>query len=72
MLENKETPSKDITRKDALKKMGSYAAFAALGTMIMLNPQKAQAQSGPPGPPTGNGNFQNSPIQGVRRNRNKK
>ena len=25
--------------------MGSYAAFAALGTMIMLNPQKAQAQS---------------------------
>ena len=27
--------------------MGSYAAFAALGTMVMLNPQKAQAQSGP-------------------------
>ena len=71
MLENKETPSKDITRKDALKKMGSYAAFAALGTMIMLNPQKAQALSGPPGPPEG---TTNSPIQirGARRNRNKK
>ena len=27
--------------------MGSYAAFAALGTMVMLNPQKSQAQSGP-------------------------
>jgi len=65
MLENKETPSKDITRKDALKKMGSYAAFAALGTMIMLNPQKAQASSTPPGFPT------NRP-EGFRRNRNKK
>ena len=72
MSQNKEHHSKDISRKAALKKMGSYAAFTALGTMIMLNPQKAQAQSGPPGPPTGNGNFQNSPIQGVRRNRNKK
>tara|TARA_B110001450_G_scaffold99460_1_gene94287 strand:+ start:1576 stop:1722 length:147 start_codon:yes stop_codon:yes gene_type:complete len=31
--------------------MGSYAVFTALGTIIMLNPQKAQAQSGidPPG-----------------------
>ena len=51
MSQNKEQHSKDITRKDAIKKMGSYAAFAALGTIIMLNPQKAQAQSGidPPG-----------------------
>ena len=49
-MSQKETNKKDITRKDALKKMGSYAAFAALGTMIMLNPQKAQAQSGPPDP----------------------
>ena len=48
MSQNKEQHSKDISRKDALKKMGSYAAFAALGTMIMLNPQKAQAVSPPP------------------------
>jgi hypothetical protein len=48
--------------------MGSYAAFAALGTMIMLNPQKAQAQSGPPNPGFGGG----SGIKGVRINRNKK
>ncbi len=68
MSKNKEQHSKDISRKDALKKMGSYAAFAALGTMIMLNPQKAQAQSGidPPGFGGGNG------IRGVRRDRNKK
>ena len=68
MLENKKKPSKDITRKEALKKMGSYAAFTALGTMIMLNPQKAQAQSGidPPGFGGGNG------IRGVRIDRNKK
>ena len=69
MLENKETPSKDITRKDALKKMGSYAAFAALGTMIMLNPQKAQAQSDVPDNPGFGGG---SGIKGVRINRNKK
>ena len=49
MSQNKEQHSKDISRKDALKKMGSYAAFTALGTMIMLNPQKAQAVSAPPG-----------------------
>ena len=50
-MSKKNTSNKDITRKDAIKKMGSYAAFAALGTIIMLNPQKAQAQSGidPPG-----------------------
>ena len=68
MLENKKKPSKDITRKEALKKMGSYAAFAALGTMIMLTPQKAQAQSPPPDPNFGGG----SGIKGVRVNRNKK
>jgi hypothetical protein len=50
-MSQKNTNNKDITRKDAIKKMGAYAAFAALGTIIMLNPQKAQAQSGidPPG-----------------------
>ena len=67
-MSQKETNKKDITRKDALKKMGSYAAFAALGTMIMLNPQRAQAQSGPPNPGFGGG----SGIKGVRINRNKK
>ena len=68
MSENKENQSKDISRKDALKKMGTYAAFAALGTMIMLNPAKAQTQSGPPNPGFGGGNG----IRGVRINKNKK
>ena len=43
-----ETPSQEITRKDALKKIGSYskyAALTALGTYLVLNPQKAQASS---------------------------
>ena len=34
-----------ISRQEAIKKMGKYAAFTALGTMIMLSPKKAQAQS---------------------------
>ena len=71
MPQNKEQHSKDISRKDALKKMGSYAAFAALGTMIMLNPQKAQAVSAPP--PDMGGGFPNSGgFRSNRRNRNKK
>ncbi|MFC4267875.1 hypothetical protein [Polaribacter marinivivus] len=49
MKENK------ITRKEALKKIGSYskyAALTALGTYVLLHPKKAQAAS--PEPP-GNG-----------------
>lgn len=46
---------KEITRQEAIKKMGKYAAFATLGTFIILNPKTAQAQSPPHG---GNGNGQ--------------
>lgn len=41
---------KDITRKEALKKIGhygKYTALTALGTYMMLNPKTAQAQSRP-------------------------
>ncbi|KGL58544.1 hypothetical protein [Polaribacter sp. Hel1_85] len=43
-IENKQ----DITRKEAIKKIGNYgkyAALTALGTYLILNPQKAQASS---------------------------
>jgi hypothetical protein len=43
-----ENNSQDISRKDALKKIGSYskyAALTALGTYLVLHPQKAQASS---------------------------
>ena len=49
----KNTP--DISRKEAIKKIGNYgkyAALTALGTYLILNPQKAQAQS-PEDPGTG-------------------
>lgn len=36
-----------ITRKQALKDMGKYAALLGLGTFMILNPQKAQAASPP-------------------------
>ena len=39
-----------ITRKQAIKKMGKYAALTAIGTFTILNPMKAQAVSPPPGP----------------------
>jgi len=49
---NKNIDSKqhqeEINRKEALKKIGNYgkyAALTALGTYMILNPQKAQAQS---------------------------
>ena len=40
----------DISRKEAIKKMGKYAALTAMGTFIILNPKKAQAASEPPNP----------------------
>ena len=38
-----------ITRKEAIQKMGKYAALTAVGTFVILNPLKAQ-QSSPPNP----------------------
>ena len=54
--QQKNSPNKfeKITRKEVIKKIvryGKYAALTALGTYLILNPQKAQAQS--PGGPTG-------------------
>mgnify|MGYP005991296035 FL=1 len=40
--------NQEITRKEAIKKIGNYgkyAALTALGTYMILNPQKAQASS---------------------------
>ena len=45
----------EITRKDAIKKIGNYgkyAALTALGTYLVLSPQKSQAAS-PEEPGTG-------------------
>ena len=44
----KDSKNIDITRKEALIKIGNYGkytALTALGTYMILNPQKAQAQS---------------------------
>ncbi|WP_296638601.1 hypothetical protein [Polaribacter sp.] len=54
-IKNTQNKEQEITRKDAIKKIGSYgkyAALTALGTYMILNPQKAQAQS-PEAPGTG-------------------
>ena len=48
--QQKNTPDKveEMTRKEAIKKIGTYGKYAtltALGTYMILNPQKAQASS---------------------------
>ena len=48
--DNEEIAPSVITRKDAIKKMGKYAALTALGTFMILNPKKAQASSASPSP----------------------
>ena len=62
---------KKISRKEALNKLGDYSKFTALtamGTLMILNPQKAQAQSYPDNPGGGfgferfNENMTGSPI----------
>ena len=48
--ENTPNGTDDISRKEAIKKMGKYTALTAIGTFMILNPQKAQAASAPPEP----------------------
>ncbi|WP_299665006.1 hypothetical protein [uncultured Polaribacter sp.] len=52
-IKNKEIANtRSISRKEAINKIGNYskyAALTALGTYMVLTPQKAQAQS--PGTP---------------------
>ena len=44
------TPKEErITRKEALKKAGKYAAFTAASMLIVLSPKESQADS--PAPP---------------------
>ena len=47
-MKNKEP--KDISRKEALAKIGNYGKYAALtaiGTYVILNPKKAQSPAAP-------------------------
>jgi len=46
---NKKKSKEPITRNEALKKMGKYAAMTAIGTFLILSPKKAHATS-PPDP----------------------
>jgi hypothetical protein len=53
---NKKTKENEITRKEALHKIGNYGKYAALtaiGTYILLQPKKAQAQSPADNPGSG-------------------
>ena len=56
MKDHKKQEAAEISRKEAISKIGKYgkyAALTALGTYLILNPQKAQAQS----PATPGGGF---------------
>ena len=47
-MKNQDKNSEEITRKEAIKKIGTYGKYAALtaiGTYLILSPKKAQAQS---------------------------
>ncbi|WP_299671707.1 hypothetical protein [uncultured Polaribacter sp.] len=47
-MKHQKNTLEDISRKEALKKIGNYGKYAtltALGTYLILNPQKAQASS---------------------------
>ena len=55
-MKNIKNNNSEITRKEAIKKIGNYGKFAALtalGTYMILNPEKAQAFSAPSDPGTG-------------------
>ncbi len=47
-MKNQDKNTNEITRKEAIKKIGTYGKYAALtaiGTYLILSPKKAQAQS---------------------------
>lgn len=47
-MKNQKNNQEKISRKDALKKIGSYGKYVALtaiGTYMLLNPKTAQAAS---------------------------
>ena len=48
MKKSNNTNNNQITRKEALSKMGKFAALTAIRTFIALNPRKSQALSLPP------------------------
>ncbi len=48
MKENTKNTAENITRKEAIKKIGNYGKYTALtaiGTYLLLNPKTAQARS---------------------------
>ena len=52
MKDGKYLKEKEITRKEALQRIGNYGEYTALtvlGTYLILNPKQAQASS--PAPP---------------------
>ncbi len=56
MKNQRNKKQEEITRKEAIKKIGNYGkwtALTALGTYMILDPQKAQAQSAPESPGSG-------------------
>jgi hypothetical protein len=58
MKKQTKNTEENITRKEAIKKIGSYGKYAALtaiGTYLLLNPKTAQARS--PALPGDNGGF---------------
>lgn len=55
-MEAQNNATSNISRKEAIKKIGSYGKYAtltALGTYIILDPQKSQASSVPSDPGAG-------------------
>lgn len=55
MKQQSENRNDNVSRKEALKKIGTYgkyAALTALGTYLLLHPKEAQASS----PPNAGGN----------------
>ncbi|MEQ8704170.1 MAG: hypothetical protein RIC19_09640 [Phaeodactylibacter sp.] len=45
--QNSDEQKTTISRQEALRKMGKYAAATAAGTFILLSPKQAQADSLP-------------------------
>lgn len=49
-IKSEDKSEEKISRKEAIVRVGKYAAFTAAATMFVLSPKKSQAASIPPTP----------------------
>ncbi|MEZ5103478.1 MAG: hypothetical protein R2757_03200 [Draconibacterium sp.] len=52
IIKEDKTPNRPMSRKEAIRKAGKYAAITAASMLVVLSPKESQAQSSVPSKPS--------------------